>query len=69
MFLKVAFKSLGCNFMILVLRRDITENAKERACQTLREHGLNAQLAQTGSQTVVVVNDEVSDLPSHIFLQ
>jgi 3-deoxy-7-phosphoheptulonate synthase len=53
--------------MILVLRRDITKNAIERACQTLREHGLNAQLAQTGQHTVVVVSDEVSDVPSHVF--
>jgi 3-deoxy-7-phosphoheptulonate synthase len=53
--------------MILVLRRDITQNAIDRACQTLRDHGLNAQLAQTGQHTVVVVSEDVSDVPSHIF--
>jgi 3-deoxy-7-phosphoheptulonate synthase len=53
--------------MILVLRRDITKTTIDRACQTLREHGLDAQLAQSGLHTVVVVADDVSDLPSHIF--
>jgi 3-deoxy-7-phosphoheptulonate synthase len=55
--------------VILVLKPDTKNDQVERAVDSLARLGLNCQVAQAGRLQILVIADDVSTLPSHLFSQ
>lgn len=53
--------------MIIVLRSNSAPETAAQVCETLREAGLSSQIVRTAQHRLVVVIDDASRLPSHLF--
>ncbi len=55
--------------MILVLRRDLEDSLVKQVYEQLHNLGLAGQSVRSGQHTLIVVEDEAAELPTHLFSQ
>lgn len=53
--------------VIIVLRSNSAQETAQQVCETLRESGLASQIVLTAQHKLVIVTDDASGLPSHLF--